>query len=122
MTEAAHQEFSVGDLVWYLIEFENYNLLVRCRITRKDDQFQKKDPAGILFYDIDEPLGHSADPDELGLNLEEWKEILSKEGFEPFPDCPESILENWRSKSVEFLARQHRVANEAVAEAVQIGL
>ena len=79
MTEAAHQEFSVGDLVWYLIEFENYNLLVRCRITRKDDQFQKKDPAGILFYDIDEPLGHSADPDELGLNLEEWKEILSKE-------------------------------------------
>lgn len=62
------KEYKIGDKVWW----SNGHQIVRCTITGLDDQWRKKHPDGILFYEIDEPVGHSLDIDSFYDTLEEW--------------------------------------------------
>lgn len=66
------QVFSVDDVVYYI----HFPLLIKCKITKVDDYFRKQHPGGNLFYDIDEPVGHSLPDDELTTSFEEARQQL----------------------------------------------
>ena len=95
-------EYKVGDRVWWW----NAHVFVRCTVTRVDDQWRKKDKDGTLFYEIDEPTGHSLGADELSLTLEEavgdasqWEEGIGQ--------TPLGTLEEIRKKRVRFILSTH---------------
>jgi len=67
MTDEVERIYKVGDKVWWF----NGRLLVKCTITEVDDQYRKQHPSGTIFYDLDEPVGHSVANDELYDTLEE---------------------------------------------------
>jgi hypothetical protein len=61
------REFDVGEEVWIIYP----RLAVKCKITELDDYFRKTEPTAYLFYDLDEPIGHSLSEDELYETKEE---------------------------------------------------
>ena len=124
MDKASTKEYKVGDKIWW----HHGDLFIRCTVTRVDDQWVKKHPEGILFYEIDEPTGHSIDADELAETLEEaigepedWEEVEVHGDSEP-------TLDAFRRKSVRFILSTHldgpaymkedRVSDEEVQKAI----
>src|SRR3990172_13334737 len=99
MDKASTKEYKVGDKIWW----HHGDLFIRCTVTRVDDQYRKKDPEnGILFYEIDEPVGHSLGDGELSETLEgafgspeDW-ESEDVEGYEP-------TLDSVRRNTVRFI-------------------
>ena len=55
MDKEIEKEYKVGDDVWIVL----YPLLIKCKITAVDNYFRKQSPSAYLFYDVDEPIGHS---------------------------------------------------------------
>ena len=101
MTEAT-KEYKAGDKVWWF----NGQIFIRCTITEVDHQWRDQHPDGVLFYNLDEPVGHSLDADELAETLkerfgdaEDWEE-RDVEG-------PEPTLENFRCRAVRFILATH---------------
>lgn len=73
------EELRLGQEVWHIPGFRwNSLIAVRCEIVRVDDKFRRQHPSGFLFYDIDEPVGHSFGADELYINKEEALEVLDQ--------------------------------------------
>lgn len=66
------KEYSVGDKVWYIPR--GYGIIIQCTITEIDDYFRQKDAASYLFYELDEPVGHSVDNSEIFDSLKEARE------------------------------------------------
>jgi len=61
-------EFKQGDIVWY----NTGDHIVKCTITRVDDQWRKKyGKDGVLYYEIDEPVGRSLADYELTYSFDE---------------------------------------------------
>lgn len=96
--------YKVGDRVWWW----HGHILIRCTITRVDDQWTKENLEGILFYELDEPTGHSIDADVLHETLKEavgdlkdWEEV------EVDDDVEETTLDEFRRKSVRFILSTH---------------
>ena len=52
---AGEREFDEGDMVWIIYP----RIAVRCKVTRVDRSYREQHPDGTLFYDVDEPIGHS---------------------------------------------------------------
>lgn len=95
------KKFSVGEQVWWW----NYHHLVRCTITRVDDQWVKKHPDGILFYEIDEPTGHSLGTEFLFKTLEEA--VGDPGEWEEAEEEPELTLEELRRRKARFILSTH---------------
>lgn len=68
------KEYEVGDEVWYIAY--GINIVIKCKITYVDRQWRDRHYAGILFYDIDEPIGHSLNAEELFDNFDELREEI----------------------------------------------
>lgn len=118
------KEYKVGDKVWWW----HGQIFIHCTITYVDMQWRNKHPDGIIFYDIDEPVGHSLDVDALPETLEEaigdpeeWEEDDGK-GEEP-------TLDEFRRKAVRFIlstqtdvsadyCKTEKVTDEAVEKAM----
>jgi len=65
-------EYEVGEEVWIV----RYPLAIKCKITEVNDYFRKQHPAAYLFYDVDEPIGHSLAASELYDDEESAKKAL----------------------------------------------
>lgn len=52
------KEYSQGDVVWYITQFNGNHLAIKCKIICVDDYFRKQDPNAYLFYDLDIAVGH----------------------------------------------------------------
>jgi hypothetical protein len=99
------KEYKVGDEVWLV----QYPLLIKCEVTRIDDQFVKKyETGGILFYDVDEPIGHSVGADELFDSFEDAKtNLISYEfaevSFNVAGDAIHTTLTSRRESTIAFI-------------------
>ena len=83
-------DFKVGDIVWY---FAN-DLLVRCTIVELDDQWRKKHgKAGVLYYVIDEPVGHSVSDFEITYDFDAAVEAFRKDYDEHIAELKEEGME-----------------------------
>lgn len=69
---AGEREFDEGDIVWIIYP----RIAVRCKVTRVDRSYRKRHPDGTLFYDVDEPIGHSITEGEMFVSREEAYEAL----------------------------------------------
>ncbi|MBI1957410.1 MAG: hypothetical protein HYS44_03065 [Candidatus Niyogibacteria bacterium] len=107
-TECIKAEYSVGDYVWYCIEYQDYLLMVRCKIIEIDDHFRRQHPSGYIFYSLDEPVGHSVDADMLSPEFDEREGFSDDEGeFVPDTNHSGSLLEDWRAGMIEFICKTH---------------
>ncbi len=114
------REFNVGEEVWIIYG----TVVVRCKITEIDDYFRKQHPDAYLFYDVDEPIGHSLSEDELSETkeeaiealyerLEEWKNEVNHPSFDK--ETRDKIinrfyndtLDDIRRKTAEFIGATH---------------
>jgi hypothetical protein len=105
-----NKEYKVGDKVWY----HKGTLLVLCTIVGVDDAFRKKYPKAVLYYWLDEPIGHHVDAEELYSDFKEAKKDLkmfvknTREAFEelgrPFR---EDSLPLARKQSARFILSTH---------------
>jgi hypothetical protein len=80
-------KYKIGDKVWWVVP--NTNLIIRCEITHVD--FTEEE-GRLVFYDLDEPVGHSVSEDE-----------LFDEQFECDYDYKKESLESWREGSIKFI-------------------
>lgn len=113
------REFDVGEEVWIIFG----TVVVKCKITEVDNQFRKQHPSAYLFYDVDEPIGHSLSEDEfaetsdealkaLYERLEGWKnndhpsysEAARKRVIDGFYN---NTLDDIRRKTAEFIGATH---------------
>lgn len=102
-------EFKVGDSVWYVAGYRGDALLaILCKIQEVDDYFRKKHPEAILFYWLDEPIGHSLAADEFFLTREEAEldiqdraKMEDLEGMDPLDENAE--LDKFRESSLRFI-------------------
>lgn len=92
------REYSVGDEVWYVPR--GRSILIRCKITEVDDQWRKKHPAGILFYDLDEPVGYSLDEQDLAVDRKEGESWLKECEYKDSP----TLLE-FREKTLKGIMK-----------------
>ncbi|MFA5132497.1 MAG: hypothetical protein WC444_04235 [Candidatus Paceibacterota bacterium] len=101
---------NVGSTVWYIAA---PGLFVKCKVTEIETYFRDTSPGSYLFYDIDEPVGHSVGGDELFPSLEAavsffidrlqngFRDLL-KEGCPSI--LPENLsLDNERKKDIDFI-------------------
>jgi len=121
-TGIKEREFDAGEEVWIVFG----TVVVRCKITEVDDQFRRVHPAGNLFYDVGEPIGHSLSEDELYLTKEEALEALEEE-YDSWVnnehDCDKKTceiviarylndtLQDLRRKQAEFIGATHEGNN-----------
>lgn len=111
------REYKAGDTIWFVA---GLTLVIRCVIREVDDWARKKHPDGYLFYDIDEPVGHDLDLEEMydtkeeaiQVMLDSYKEILEEtlkdgEFIEEFHrDFPTNLtLEEWRDRKAKFISK-----------------
>ncbi len=114
------REFDAGEEVWIIYG----TVVVKCKITKVDDYFRKQHPDAYLFYDVDEPIGHSLSEDELSETkeeaiealyerLEEWKNEANHPSFDK--ETRDKIinrfyndtLDDIRRKTAEFIGTTH---------------
>lgn len=70
-----NKEYKVGDKVWY----HKGTLLVLCTIVEVNDEFRKQyGPKAVLYYWLDEPIGHAVDAEELYSDFKEAKKALKE--------------------------------------------
>ncbi len=112
------REFDAGEEVWIIFG----TVVVRCKITEVDDYFRKQHPNAYIFYDLNEPIGHSLSEDELFETKEEALEVL-REMLESWKKNEHDVdeetcrfvenrfytdtLENLRRKNTEFIGATH---------------
>lgn len=59
-------DLKVGDKRWYVPGYSAESLIaIRCTITEVDTTFRDKHPDGVIFYWLDEPVGHAVTEDDL---------------------------------------------------------
>ena len=106
MTEIEYKE---GDIVWW----NGGGLLIRCRIDHVEDEFRKKHPTSYLFYDLDEPVGHSVGGDDITTSFEEACEMFLAKYEERYDDediedgVPECDLYEMRHTLLHFILSTH---------------
>jgi hypothetical protein len=119
------KEYKVGDRVWWW----HGQIFIRCTITRVDRQWRDRHPDGILFYDIDEPVGHSQDAESFTDTLEEAVGPIEDWDSEEIADGEEPTLDIFRRNSVRFIlstqtdvagryAKTEMISDEAVEKAI----
>jgi len=114
----AEKEYDVGETVWIVKDW----LVIKCTIIAVEDYFRKKDPNAYLFYDVDEPIGHSLPADELFNSKEEaatelvarfidnlrvFIEDKDKELALGFLDNVVTSLKDSRESTIKFIAGTH---------------
>ena len=96
------KELKIGDAVWYIPD--GYLLAVKCKIIEIDDEF---DPVGgIIFYDIDEPVGHDLYEDELFLTKKAAEAALLvkyENRHYKYKDSPAVELDLYRKRKIKFI-------------------
>jgi len=121
--ETAEKEYKIGDKVYVQVSMA---LLVRCNIIDIDDFARKRHPDGYLFYDVDEPIGHSIAADEIYDDLQDGltgmlimfadrvryfkNKLFCDSAFNNLmrlKECDLSRLENWRKKQIDFIAESN---------------
>ncbi len=71
------RELKAGEEYWYIPS--HGLLIVKVKITEVEDWARKQHPAGYLFYEIDEPVGHSVDESQLySTKKEAVKELIRR--------------------------------------------
>jgi len=88
------KEYKVGDVVWYVAYS---GIAIKCTITDVVDQFRKKYGSdGRLFYDLDEPIGHSVGANEVTDSRESVEEYFLSCSDEDFGNTRVSSLNEYR--------------------------
>ncbi len=108
-----NKEYKLNDIVYYLPD--GYLLAIECKILEIDDYFRQKEPQAYLFYDLDEPVGHSVASYELYDSKEDALNALKKRNEQELrdrkdPKCyfKESYnsnqqLEEYRKQRINFI-------------------
>lgn len=129
---------SVGQEVWFCPSYEGYDslgcFLVKCKVTKiyildssktenidgipcssivnLNSDKDNRPSDSVVFYDLDEPIGHDVERDSI-FTLEEF----DRDGIEGWLDCERTELINsnkvsswpdlnkWRERKVEFLTK-----------------
>src|SRR3972149_813669 len=89
-------KFHVGDIVWVWFG----PLLVKCTIVNMDSASFKHNPMGHIFYDVDEPEGHSFCEDEIFTSME--LAIARYPGY--FQPRANVTLDDCRNEMKKFIA------------------
>jgi hypothetical protein len=103
------KEYKVGDVVWIVVHGGNGSIAVKCKVTYVDDQFRKTHgPTGVLFYDLDEPVGHSLGAEQLADSREDVEEVLRENAQEALMSGndmfqPNLTLEQYRLDTMGFI-------------------
>lgn len=109
----------VNDKVWYIAR--GYLLIIECKIVEVDMQWRNKHPEGIIFYWLDEPIGHEVDDEEIYDTLEEAKFNLKElyefhlENLDELPNVDEQ-LDSYRKRKINWIADTWEHLSEAQKE------
>ena len=106
-------EYKVGDEVWYAPD--GCKFIVKCKITEVDDENRKKESQAYIWYDIDEPVGHFVDEEELVPVENNSSDDQSCDDDGPgYPEDYDITLAQWRQRQINFIvkAHQHRTEEE----------
>lgn len=106
-TGEKEKEYKKGDVVWYLSAF----VAVRCTIVEVQDEFRKKHPMGVIYYWLDEPVGHAVDAEEL-YDTREEAEVALREWIMEIPHSAADVysLDDERRRVGRFLKKTHAIS------------
>ncbi|MCI0565131.1 MAG: hypothetical protein MN733_42235 [Nitrososphaera sp.] len=109
----------LGDKRWIVMG----GLAIRCTIMEVNDEFQKlHGPEALLFYGVDEPVGHHLAFDELYLNLGEVKQVV-QDAIEQDCDIHRDLtLAGWRKDCEAFIASTHNEPYMSPMEIIPDGM
>jgi hypothetical protein len=100
----------VGRTVWIYIR----GLVIQCKITYIDMTYRNKHKDGIIFYDVDEPIGHSINENEIFLRKKDAMRLQKEDkhisGFR------KTTLGEFRESQINFIASTHK-GHEAESKA-----
>jgi hypothetical protein len=100
-------KISVGDKVWFIW----CNLAVLGEVVGINDYFRKQDPSGVLFYDLDEPIGHDLSDIDLYDSLESLLKENSVEVLE-YNEKDSTSLYETRISNINFIVKTHGLSPE----------
>lgn len=109
------KQLKVGDSVWYIARTQNGYVVVKCKIVEVEKCFRQKESDAYVFYDLDEPIGHSVAYDEVFLNSTLAKRAMRDYYAEALFNKDESglgldaTLESYRKTLMGFIAHTWEV-------------
>lgn len=101
-------ELKVGDKRWYIPGYRMESLIaILCTVKEVDMTFREKHPDGVIFYWLDEPVGHAVTEDELHLRDNAMSTLMGR--YEDELDEDELVLTNaqlaeFRKQNQKFIA------------------
>jgi hypothetical protein len=107
-------KLKVGRAAWFIPD--GYLLAVKSKIIEVDTQWKDKHPDGIVFYDIDEPVGHSVNADELLTKREARAQLLFlyENKCYKYEDGPAVELDLYRKNRIKFIVSTWNLQKWAV--------
>ena len=97
-------ELAKGDKVWWIPGHHGtYLIAILCTVTKVDRTFRKRSPQGYLFYDLDEPVGHSVRVSDVFFTREEVTKFLKKREKATGGKAKTRDLATYRRKARKFI-------------------
>jgi len=101
--EWTENTFEAGEQVWIVYG----HLIVKCTVVKIDDYFRKQNKDAYLFYDVDEPIGHSLAEYEMFTDPINAAKQLHRDFPEFLKDPDAEDLDTVREDYMKFISGTH---------------